>query len=89
MGGWGEEQQHGQQTNDDVSSDVDVGVGVGVGVGVERRQQGVIVGRLIIEIVEQRRHLRPNCFTIEAEQEENSLDLAAIMLFIVARAIRA
>ena len=85
MGGWGEEQQHGQQTNDDVSSDVDVGVGV----GVERRQQGVIVGRLIIEIVEQRRHLRPNCSTIEAEKEENSLDLAAIMLFIVARAIRA
>ena len=83
MGGWGEEQQHGQQTNDDVSSDVDVGV------GVERRQQGVIVGRLIIEIVEQRRHLRPNCSTIEAEKEENSLDLAAIMLFIVARAIRA
>ena len=87
MGGWGEEQQHGQQTNDDVSSDVDVGVGVGV--GVERRQQGVIVGRLIIEIVEQRRHLRPNCSTIEAEKEENSLDLATIMLFIVARAIRA
>ena len=85
MGGWGEEQQHGQQTNDDVSSDVDVGVGV----SVERRQQGVIVGRLIIEIVEQRRHLRPNCSTIEAEKEENSLDLAAIMLFIVARAIRA
>ena len=85
MGGWGEEQQHGQQTNDDVSSDVDVGVGV----SVERRQQGVIVGRLIIEIVEQRRHLRPNCSTIEAEKEENSLDLAANMLFIVARAIRA
>ena len=85
MGGWGEEQQHGQQTNDDVSSDVDVGVGV----SVERRQQGVIVGRLIIEIVVQRRHLRPNCSTIEAEKEENSLDLAAIMLFIVARAIRA
>ena len=81
----GEDQQHGQQTNDDVSSDVDVGVGV----GVERRQQGVIVGRLIIEIVEQRRHLRPNCSTIEAEKEENSLDLATIMLFIVARAIRA
>lgn len=64
--GW-EQRQHGQQTIHDVSladDDDDDGDDDYDDDGVDdQRLQGVIVVRLIIEIVEH--HLRPNCSTIE------------------------